>query len=173
MAHALYRLGSGLMRSTDGLVLMCIGTDRSIGDALGPLTGTLLADQGPWPFRVLGTLDAPVHAGNLSDSIAQVEQEYRLPLVVAVDACLGRSESVGFFSIGKGALRPGAGVNKTLPTVGQLYVTGVVNVGGFMEYFVLQNTRLNLVMRMAKLLAAGVGRGLTLLADGHRERALR
>jgi len=33
---------------------------------------------------------------------------------------------------------------------------GVVNVGGFMEYFVLQNTRLSLVMRMADVIAEGL-----------------
>ena len=41
--------------------------------------------------------------------------------------------------------KPGAGVNKDLPPVGDLYITGVVNVGGFMDYLVLQNTRLYLI----------------------------
>lgn len=31
-------------------------------------------------------------------------------------------------------------------------MTGIVNVGGFMEYFVLQNTRLSLVMNMANVI---------------------
>lgn len=171
-ARALHLLGTGLVRHADGLVLLCIGTDRSIGDALGPLTGTLLYEQGPWPFRLMGTLEHPVHAGNLGETIALIERDYRSPVIVAVDACLGRTESVGYIGIGKGSLRPGAGVNKMLPAVGHLYVTGVVNVGGFMEYFVLQNTRLSLVMRMAKFLAQSLGRGLTHLAESRRAEAM-
>ncbi|MFP3381143.1 DUF1256 domain-containing protein, partial [Bacillus sp. SIMBA_069] len=52
-----------------------------------------------------------------------------------------------------GALKPGAGVGKELPPIGDASITGVVNVGGFMEYFVLQNTRLSLVMKMATQIA--------------------
>jgi len=44
-------------------------------------------------------------------------------------------------------------VNKDLPPVGDIHMTGIVNVGGFMEYFVLQNTRLNLVVKMADIIA--------------------
>ncbi|MCL6574238.1 MAG: DUF1256 domain-containing protein, partial [Bacillus sp. (in: Bacteria)] len=45
---------------------------------------------------------------------------------------------------------------KDLPAVGDIHITGIVNVSGFMEFFVLQNTRLNLVMNMAKTIANGI-----------------
>ncbi|MNR60409.1 hypothetical protein D3C85_1818810 [compost metagenome] len=44
-------------------------------------------------------------------------------------------------------------MNKDLPPVGDIHMTGIVNVGGFMEYFVLQNTRLQLVIRMSEIIA--------------------
>ena len=138
-------------------------TDRSIGDALGPAGGQPAAGALPEGVTVLGTLDKPVHAGNLTDALAWVERNFRRPLVLAVDACLGRAESVGFLAVGTGSLRPGAGVSKSLPPAGDVYLTGVVNVGGFMEYFVLQNTRLSLVMRMAQVAAAGLEQGLRAL----------
>ena len=37
-----------------------------------------------------------------------------------------------------------------------MHITGIVNVSGFMEYFVLQNTRLHLIMEMAKTIAKGI-----------------
>ncbi len=135
------------------LEVLCIGTDRSTGDSLGPLVGTILGD---WPapgFCVRGTLENPVHATNLSQSLAALQNNYPPPLVIAVDACLGRLDNVGSITAGHGPLRPGAGVNKNLPEAGDLHIVGTVNVGGFMEYFVLQNTRLNLVLRMARIIA--------------------
>ncbi len=135
------------------LEVLCIGTDRSTGDSLGPLVGTLLAQ---WPaegFCVRGTLESPIHATNLSQSLAILGNHYPPPLVVAVDACLGRLDNVGTITAGHGPIRPGAGVNKNLPAAGDLHIVGTVNVGGFMEYFVLQNTRLNLVLRMARIIA--------------------
>lgn len=168
VASALYRYGSQFSPRVDSVVLVCIGSDRSIGDALGPLVGSLVSEGPREGFSVLGTLDNPVHAGNLEDTLQWIHVTYRSPLVVAVDACLGRVESVGNLTVGCGSLKPGAGVNKSLPAVGRIYVTGVVNVGGFMEYFVLQNTRLSMVMRMARVLARGIGNGLnTLMASSN------
>lgn len=156
--------GAPIIRTCEALLLLCIGTDRSIGDSLGPLVGSFLRDKGELPFHVMGTLDQPVHATNLQDTIDQIDGEYRRPFILALDACLGRPESVGMITVASGALKPGAGVNKTLPAVGQLHVTGIVNVGGFMEYFVLQNTRLSLVMRMARIVADGLWLGMDRLS---------
>ncbi|HEY8552818.1 MAG TPA: spore protease YyaC [Thermaerobacter sp.] len=167
------RLGETLarwlaQRGGHRVAVVCIGTDRSTGDALGPLVGTLLDRDRGLPREtvdLLGTLDEPVHAGNLDQAVARLAALDEGTTVLAIDACLGRSENVGTISAGRGALQPGAGVNKTLPAVGHLFVTGTVNVGGFMEYFVLQNTRLGLVLRMAEAIAAGVAWGLRLYLE--------
>lgn len=128
--------------------IVCIGSDRSTGDALGPMVGSILET---WGIRVYGTLDAPVHASNLQNYLPRIKGP-----TLAVDACLGRLESVGAVEIGSGPLKPGAGVNKSLPSVGTAYLTGTVTTGGFMEVFALQNTRLGLVVRMANVIAAGI-----------------
>lgn len=45
------------------ILFLCIGTDRSTGDSLGPLIGYKLREKGMKNARVLGTLEEPVHAG--------------------------------------------------------------------------------------------------------------
>jgi putative sporulation protein YyaC len=138
------------------LIILCIGTDRSTGDSLGPLIGTKLIVLGADPGMVYGTLENPVHAVNLQETIETIYSKHSCPFIIAVDACLGRSESIGYVSIKEGPVQPGTGVNKNLPAIGDLQIVGIVNVGGFMEYMVLQNTRLNLVMKMAELISQGV-----------------
>lgn len=156
------------------VTVVCIGTDRSTGDALGPLVGSRLAATMPPGVELFGNLDKPVHAANLHDVLQQLKDGKRPDdrFVIAVDACLGRSESVGFMSVKHGPLHPGTGVNKTLPPVGHCHIMGVVNVGGFMEYFVLQNTRLSLVMRMADTIADALSLALQRGQDGFRETAV-
>lgn len=161
LAQHIVNMGQDLWSARRPILLLCIGTDRSIGDSLGPLVGTLLSERGEWPFLVRGTLEAPVHAGNLVEHLDWLRREHPDSTVVALDACLGRMESVGYITVGRGPLRPGAGVGKPLPQVGNLHLTGVVNVGGFMEYFVLQNTRLHTVMHMAKVMADAISDALT------------
>ncbi|MFC0186666.1 spore protease YyaC [Fictibacillus aquaticus] len=135
------------------VVVVCIGTDRSTGDALGPLIGSKLKAKDSFPFFVYGTLDEPVHAVNLEEKLAFIKKEHPGAFVIGIDACLGRLNHVGMISLGEGPVKPGAGVNKQLPPVGDIHITGIVNVSGFMEYFVLQNTRLSIVMRMADLIS--------------------
>ncbi|ADP34628.1 spore protease YyaC [Bacillus atrophaeus] len=138
------------------IVVVCIGTDRSTGDSLGPLVGMKLRQLQLNRLHVYGTLSDPVHAVNMKDKLSEIHKLHKNPFVIAVDACLGRVKSVGSFQIGEGPLKPGAGVQKDLPEVGHLHINGIVNVSGFMEYFVLQNTRLHLVMSMATVLAEGL-----------------
>jgi putative sporulation protein YyaC len=129
--------------------IVCIGTDRSTGDSLGPLVGYKLKQKG---IDVYGTLDEPVHALNLEDYIEQVKGNF----VIAIDACLGRSESVGYIALKNEPLCPGSGVSKDLPKIGNASIFGIVNTGGFMEYATLQNTRLNTVMKQADIIASAV-----------------
>ncbi len=140
------------------VVIICIGTDRSTGDCLGPLVGSKLNCKHNGFFELYGNLDHPVHAGNLQECLKSIQQKYSDPFIIALDACLGSINNVGHITIGDGSLQPGAGVNKSLPPVGHIYITGIVNVGGFMEYLVLQNTRLNLVMKMADVIVKGLSK---------------
>jgi putative sporulation protein YyaC len=105
-------------------------------------------------------LNEPVHATNLKEHIEIIEKEYFNPFILAIDAGLGRSSSVGSISVNHGSLKPGSGVNKELPPIGDMYITGLVNISGYMEYFVLQSTRLNLVVKMAKIISRGLSWGL-------------
>lgn len=145
-----------ILYRTRPIVFICIGTDRSTGDSLGPLIGTLLEDRGLETFHVYGTLDDPIHAVNLEEKMAYIHSIHKNPFIIGIDACLGRLKSVGAIQLSHGPLKPGAGVNKELPEVGNIHLTGIVNVSGFMEFFVLQNTRLSLVMRMAKIMAESI-----------------
>uniref|UniRef100_A0A7C2EJ50 Spore protease YyaC n=1 Tax=Ammonifex degensii TaxID=42838 RepID=A0A7C2EJ50_9THEO len=147
-------------------VLLCIGTDRSTGDALGPLVGSKVAGAQNNPFHVYGTLSEPVHATNLKEKLREISTRHRNAFIIAIDASLGHLENVGVISVGTGPLLPGAGVHKALPPVGHLHITAVVNVGGFMEYVVLQNTRLHVVMCLAEVIAAA------LLEMAQRERKM-
>lgn len=142
-------------KSYSDIIVLCIGTDRATGDCLGPLIGYKVKDMKYQNIHVYGTLDEPVHAKNLCEYIG-LFNKFENPFIIAIDACLGRLERIGFVNIKEGPLSPGSGVNKNLPAIGHINITGIVNVGGFMEIMILQNTRLSVVMNMANLIANGL-----------------
>jgi putative sporulation protein YyaC len=152
------------------IAIICIGTDRATGDSLGPITGEMLEsrlkDFGVTEIKLFGTLKRPVHALNLPEAVSSAAGA-DTPFIIAVDACLGDARRVGYLSTGRGAVLPGAAMNKALPKVGDIYVTGIVNSfsgrSGEAEQALLQGTRLNLVMKMARVIAGGILFGVRMI----------
>ena len=103
-----------------------------------------------------GTLSDPVHALNLEKSSELIGQLHPHALVIAIDASLGQKKHLGYVTIGNGALYPGAGVQKNLPPVGDIHITGIVNIAGMLEQLTLQTTRLSTVISLADAIADGI-----------------
>src|SRR5690625_3905319 len=92
------------------LIVLCIGTDRSTGDALGPLVGSMLQKEYMRHFHIYGTLEKPIHAVNLKDEIIKIKKTHPFSYIIAIDACLGRLANVGNITIADGPVKPGAAV---------------------------------------------------------------
>lgn len=150
-ARTLHQLIKDTIREQrkQGVVFLCIGTDRSTGDSLGPLIGYKLKEQCIRGASIVGTLDRPVHAMNLEHAMMMVDLKYPNHVVVAVDASVGSQDHVGYITLGRGALRPGLGVKKDLREVGDIFITGIVGGYGNHDPLMLQSVRLAVVMQMA------------------------
>lgn len=129
------------------LTFLCIGTDRCIGDSLGPIVGSSLQASGV--RNVYGTLDNPVHALNLDRTYQEIKKNHPNTTIIAIDAVLGKLDNVGKLKFGNKSLAPGAGVGKDLIEVGDYSLIGIVGPSGLNGYSTLQNTRLSLVVEMA------------------------
>ena len=149
---------------TQDLIFFCIGTDRSTGDSLGPLTGSFLSESPLFPFTVIGTLESPLHALNLQQHIDETRLTNPFAFIVAIDACLGQVSSIGQLLFNSGPIHPGKAVGKDLPPVGDVSIKGIVNIAGFMEHAVLQSTRLYLPYEMSRTIARALQ-----LAHGRRK----
>ena len=140
-------------------LILCIGTDRCIGDVLAPLTGTILQKLNV-DFPVYGTLENPVHALNISNNLKKIKSRHPQAYIIAVDASLGCKNEVGNIIIRRGSLHPGKGVGKKLPAVGDLTIVGIVETFKADIALVIHNIRLHFVMSMAEIIASIIIRGL-------------
>ena len=139
------------------LVFLCIGSDRVTGDCLGPYIGHQLTRQlDVQDIYIYGTLKAPVHALNLEKISQRIRHLHPDGLVIAIDASLGQKKHLGYVTIADGALYPGAGVQKELPPVGDIHITGIVNIAGLLEQLTLQTTRLSTVVSLADTITQGI-----------------
>lgn len=145
-----------VLESNRPIVFFCIGTDRSTGDSLGPLVGYKLRYFSKNNFYIYGTLENPIHAKNIALTLDEVKSKFQDPYIIAIDSCLGSINNIGKVFIQKKALIPGLALNKNLDPVGEMSITGIVNVSGSFEFLVLQNTRLNIVMNLADSISKGI-----------------
>lgn len=146
--EALYRLINESGKASGGISIVCIGTDRSTGDSYGPLTGHMLSKIAFCDFALYGTFKEPVHALTLPQTLEQIDLAHSL--VIAVDASVGSPEFVGHIGMGLEPIKPGSGLGKTLPPVGDIAITGIAAAGGLAPFLMLQNASLGLIYNMAE-----------------------
>ena len=133
-------------------VIVCIGTDKCIGDCLGPLVGSILTENF-FPLPVYGTLSSPIHALNINERLNEIYANHPNASIIGVDACLGDEDDIGEIRIRNYAIRPGKGVGKELPEVGIASVIGIVDSSDSSELFFSRSIRLSFIMNMAKTIS--------------------
>jgi len=166
----LYEELNPIIKESRPIIFLCIGTDRSTGDSMGPLVGDKLKFLIRDKIYLYGNLEYPIHAKNLESTIKEINSEYINPFIVAIDACLGSIQNVGKIFIEKKPINPGSAMNKNLPSVGDLSITGIVNISGSLEFMVLQNTRLHVVMTLADVISKGIYHFILKSVGGHKKK---
>ncbi|WP_258049578.1 spore protease YyaC [Clostridium weizhouense] len=137
---------------SDETIIVCIGTDKCIGDCLGPLVGSILIDN-LFPLPIYGTLSHPIHALNIDARLDEIYKKHPNSPIIGVDACLGDRSAIGEIHTRDYAIHPGKGVGKDLPEVGIASIIGIVDSVNNSQLFSSYSIRLSLVMDMAKLIS--------------------
>lgn len=128
--------------------LLFVGSDGNIGDSLAPVCGTLFAKEG-CNFPTYGSLECPITAKEVPFVAKYLKKAHPECFLIVVDAAMGKKGDIGRIKVVNGPIKPGLGVNKDLPAVGDLSVIGVVGEKGEGIYGNLAKTRLSLVYSMA------------------------
>ena len=110
------------------IIFVCIGTDRSTGDSLGPLIGYKLKYLCKGKIHIYGSLENPIHAKNLSDVLNKINLAFKNPYIIAIDSCLGKINNIGKIYISKRSLTPGLALNKDLNQVGNMSILGICHL---------------------------------------------
>lgn len=134
---------------TKDSIIVCIGTDKCIGDCLGPLVGTLLEKRN-FKLPVYGTLDDPIHANNIYEKLNMIKNKRPNSQIISIDACLGAEEDIGKIKIRDQPIFPGKGVGKDIPGVGDLSIIGTIDKSGSQEIFFVRSMRLSFIVNMAE-----------------------
>lgn len=129
-------------------IIICIGSDKCIGDSLGPLVGTLLKSCN-FPLPTYGSLDAPIHALNIERELTNITSLHPNSSIIGIDACLGNKNSIGEVHLRDHPIHPGKGVGKSLPDIGNISLIGIVDSIDNSKCFTSRPIRLSFILDMA------------------------
>lgn len=143
------------------LIFLCIGTQRIIGDAFGPLVGTRLTKmfRNARRLNVIGTLENSVVLCNINQIINNIRNNYTNPFIIAIDSALANSSDVGEIFVGDGGIELGACLNRQGVIVGDMSIKGIVgkNCGNTSQNLnVLQNVPLSRIVNLAEIVSTGI-----------------
>jgi putative sporulation protein YyaC len=124
----------------DKTIVVTIGTDKIIGDSLGPLVGSLLVDSGI-DIPVFGNLDNPIHGENYEYMIQVIRSKYPEHKIITIEGCLGNEG--GNILIKNGNMHPG------LAGIGDVCIKAVVASRKHASNFAKLQIRLRYIMGMA------------------------
>ena len=138
-------------------VILCIGSDLSVGDSLGPVTGTKLKQQlAGLNCYVYGTLAKPITAHEVKYMNEFLKQTHPNSPIIAVDAAVGLAGDIGLIKIARRGLKPGSGANKKLQKVGDVSIMGIIAEQSMFNYSLFSATRLNVIYKMSEIIAEGI-----------------
>ena len=145
-----------LNQKTGTPVVICIGSDLAIGDSLGPICGTLLSERKAPNVFVYGTLKSTITAKEARYINDFLRETHPQSPVIAIDAAVGDAGDIGLIKVIGNGVKPGAGANKKFARIGDVGIMGIVAEKSLFNYSLLNLTRLNLVYKMADIIADAI-----------------
>ncbi|MBO5328541.1 MAG: spore protease YyaC [Clostridia bacterium] len=138
-------------------VILCIGSDLTVGDSLGPIVGTKIKEKlNNLNCFVYGTLSKPITAREVKYMNDFIKKTHPQSQIIAIDAAVGSAGDIGLIKIGDKSIRPGSGANKKLGKIGDVSIMGIIAEKSVFNFAMLSATRLNVVYKMADVIAEGV-----------------
>ena len=137
-------------------VIVCVGSDLTVGDSLGPFVGTKLIEGGNTNYYVYGTLRNPITAKEIKTVSEKIKQLHPNSKVLVVDAALGKNSEIGYVKVLDGGIKPGLGVKKDLPLIGDCSIIAIVGEYTANFYTLSGNERFNLIYLMGLDIARAI-----------------
>jgi len=144
------------MKLEKDIFICAYAIDKNIGDSVGPLVGYKIRNMNQNKMIVCGSLENTFQALNIETVHNTISNSFDNLYIIAIDACLGDYRDIGKILLKYGSVRPGAGVNKKIPPVGDISIKAIVDDSDDYEFFPHKPMRLNFIMRFADIISEAI-----------------
>lgn len=139
------------------IIILCIGTNKIIGDSIGPMVGQVLYKELKYDkIIVLGNMIETINFKNAKQLIESIFKEYTKPFIITIDSALGKEDMVNQIVINKGIVKIGKSLGRSICYYSNINIKGVVGVDKKDKYEnikTLQNVDLELITKLSTTIA--------------------
>lgn len=116
------------------LIFLCVGTDKIIGDAIGPIVGTKLekglqqndtSDRGK-NINIYGKIGNTLNFKNAYGLLSYMKKQYKNPFIITIDAALSENGKVGEIVVNEGKIELGNSLGRCIEWDSHINIKGVV-----------------------------------------------
>ena len=145
------------------IVFLCVGTDKVIGDAVGPLIGSklknLFENCNIYNINIYGSLEDNVNYINVQNIINKIEKHHKDACLIVVDSALSKNENIGRIFVSNKKTILGKGLNKNRVEIGDISIKVVVGKDLKIPKFnfkVLNEISLRDILELSDTVASGI-----------------
>lgn len=141
------------------LAILCVGTNKIIGDSIGPIIGSNLKHMENDFMHVFGTTCNPLDFYNARNIINNLYENYEKPYIITIDAALSDKNRKGEIVLNKGFIKIGKALDRSICFYSNTNINCVV--GKNSEYAnnnleELLNADEKRVYEMSKIVSTGI-----------------
>lgn len=127
MENFIYKLLRKELSNKYTKVFLCVGTNKCIGDSLGPCVGEILSNKiKSNDIRIIGTLNNNINSCNINRVINHVNNSINNPYFIIIDSALSKEEFIGEIIIERKSMKVGEALNKKHKLIGNISIKGIV-----------------------------------------------
>ena len=147
------------------IIFLCIGTEKIIGDSVGPIIGSNLKKLENEYIKVYGTCGKNLDFSNAKNIIEQVYKKYSNPFIITIDAALSKEKRTGEIYIGEGFMKIGTALEKSITFYSNINIKCVVGKYNSLNQKENVNILNNVIKEKVYSLAEIVSQGIKIILE--------
>lgn len=148
-------------RDYSNIVILCIGTDKILGDSIGPIIGEKLKYLENEYVKIYGNLENTINFNNAKEVLQKIYSKFDNPYIITIDAALSNKENVGKIVLNKGYIKIGKALEKTICFYSNLNIKCIVGKNSNSKFYnMLELTGVNIkeIIDMSNIVTSGIER---------------
>ena len=146
---------------TKNIVFVCIGTNLIIGDAFGPIVGSILQNTigKSNKIKIIGNLDDCITYDNIKEKIKDINKMYSDDIIVVLDSAISNKSDIGKVFVQNRGLKYGESLKKKNESIGNISIKAVVceqSNNSINNFNNLKTVSINQLQNICKLVSLGI-----------------